>query len=352
MCVIARTPRIFNDPPRDVLIFAAHSDDCVIVGAEYALYAAEQGFSVRIVYLTCSGPNPDAGISDTRKNEAVTAWRDIGVSVNNLTFINLPQSNIHGPIGYTADEIERARDVFRSSLFQLPNHSAIIIPSNGESHVDHRTVRALALDALRKSKRADLIIYESPEYNNNLSIIYAPEKTIRTILRFVPLINRLIRKYSGPANFIDGPKGAIFSNVSYLAKKQELLMYFLSQNGSILKNHFGHSTLYRKVNLSRTETEPLNRTRFRAFGHQCDLSVLVWGLGVGVAIFSTAYATADQILRTLPPQWSSKASSGLIFFSLSLGWSYLARMLNRRASMESALFMGAGIFGLVLASIQ
>ena len=58
-CVLARTPKPLRDPACHVLICVAHSDDCVIIGAEYAYGAIRNGLSVRVAYLTCSGPHPD-----------------------------------------------------------------------------------------------------------------------------------------------------------------------------------------------------------------------------------------------------------------------------------------------------
>src|SRR5262249_18303239 len=77
--VRASIPKNFPDPPRHVLICAAHSDDCVIVGAEYAYGAIKNDLSVRVAYLTCSGPNPEAEISRTRTAEALKAWSTLGV---------------------------------------------------------------------------------------------------------------------------------------------------------------------------------------------------------------------------------------------------------------------------------
>src|SRR5260370_35832010 len=100
-CVLARAPRSFLDLPRDVLICAAHSDDCVIMGAEYCHGAVKSGRSVRIIYLTCSGPHSEADISRTRRAEALAAWSALGVHEENLTFIDLSESPVRGPLSYS-----------------------------------------------------------------------------------------------------------------------------------------------------------------------------------------------------------------------------------------------------------
>jgi len=56
-CFFRASPRPFPFEPRHTLICAAHQDDCVISGAEYALSAIEAGKTAKIVYLTCGGPD-------------------------------------------------------------------------------------------------------------------------------------------------------------------------------------------------------------------------------------------------------------------------------------------------------
>src|SRR5262249_48321593 len=159
-----------------VLICAAHSDDCVIIGVEYAYGAIQQGFSVRIAYLTCSGPDPDAEISRIRRMEALAAWSSIGVPHDNFTFADLTQSPIGESARYSDQDVARAREIFKTLILSLPKDAAVIVPADGESHVDHGTVRKICLEAILDAKREDLIVYESPEYNGFLSLLHCPER--------------------------------------------------------------------------------------------------------------------------------------------------------------------------------
>jgi LmbE family N-acetylglucosaminyl deacetylase len=348
-CLIARSPKKIDDSPRDVLIFAAHSDDCVIVGAEYACGAIAHGRSIRLAYLTCSGPNAEAEISKTRKREALAAWKALGVSADNLTFIDVSESAISGPICYSPEEIKMALRIFKSLILAMPKDAAVIIPASGESHVDHRTVRQLALEALRDSKRTDIIIYESPEYNDHLSLLHAPEWTMRVILRHIPGVNRFIAPYAGPAGYVEGSAGLTFRDPVRLAKKKELLMYFASQDGNILVGFFGNPTLYRVFDLSCVKARHKHKTSFRAFGHDCGLSALAWGFGTASFIFLMAYAIGDWASHLFSQPLAFNVPVGII--ALLGGCAYIARAQLKRVSNETALFACAAGFGFAVAII-
>lgn len=347
LCLLTRMPKTFEDAPRDVLMLVAHSDDCVIIGAEYAYGAVSSGRSVSIVYLTCSGPNLEAEISQTRKNEALKAWSILGVPANNLTFLNLRQSNIGGPTYYSAVELENARHIFKSFILGLPKHAAIIIPARGELHVDHRTVRQLALEALHESNRTDIIIYESPEYNDHLSLLHAPERTMRVILRHIPASKFLIAPFAGSAGYVDGSTGRTFRNPTHLAKKKEMLMYFESQDGKLLVDYFGYATPYRVLKLSNAKAIAKYKVGFRAFGHVCDLSALLWGFCVGIIMFLMSYTIGVRLSHVLTQPFAMPVS----IFGVLGGCTYIVSALRKRVSMETAFFACSAGFGLAIAVI-
>lgn len=120
------------EPVRHVLVCCAHSDDCVIMAGEYAYAAILDGLTVHIIYLTCSGPDPTAEISQLRRKEAITAWSSVGVPENNLTFIDLPQAAaVEGQLTYSDDEMARAKGVIQSKILILPPQAAVCIGIDG-----------------------------------------------------------------------------------------------------------------------------------------------------------------------------------------------------------------------------
>jgi LmbE family N-acetylglucosaminyl deacetylase len=344
--VLAGTPKPLRDPPRDVLICSAHSDDCVIMGAEYAYGAVQNGLSVRIAYLTCSGPDPDAEISQTRRVEALAAWSALGVPKENLAFINLSQSPINGPPSYSDRDIEGAREIFKTIILSLPKNAAVIVPARGESHVDHRTVREVSLHAVVDSKRDDLLVYETPEYNALLSLVHCPKRTIWTVLRHLPSLNRLVKPYAGPSNYVNGPPGFVFRDTpGRLAKKKELLTYFPSQDGDLLVRLFGYETPYRRVALSEHLRGPNKALCFSAFGRCCDPSALALGFAVLGMLFFVGHKVARGLTIALSP--ALPVDKGLALLGGLVASAYFVRRVRRTASLETSLFAWAAAFGLI-----
>jgi len=349
-CMLARAPKTFSDLPRDVLICAAHSDDCVIMGAEYSYGAVDNGCSVRIAYLTCSGPHPNADISRTRSAEALAAWSALGVPEKNLTFINLSESPVGGPPSYSDQDIANAEKILKSVILSLPKGAAVMIPANGESHVDHRTIRKVSLVAIEESQREDLLVYESPEYNAFLSLIHCPKRTFLTVLRHVPFLNRVVKPYTGRPNYVDGAPGFVFRDTPRrLARKKELLGYFPSQNVALLIQYFGYETPYRKVSVSERHRGPNKVWRFTAFGCCCDPSVLALGFTLLIITLLTTYEVSNALTLAFTPM--IPADNCLVLLGGALASAYFVRRLRRTVSLETSLVVWAAAFGIILGAL-
>lgn len=343
---IVRTPKSFRDRARHVFICCAHSDDCIITGAEYAYGALKSGLSVRIVYLTCSAPQPACKIAETRAAEALSAWSALNVPPEHLTFLGLSESPVAGPASYTDKDIERVATILRTIVSSLPLHAAVIIPAVGESHVDHRKMRCLSLRTIIESEREDLIVYESPEYNECLSFVQGPIRATLAIVRHLPLLNRAIRPYSGRSNYVSGPPGAIFRDTSErLTTKRALLRHFTSQNGERLAQSFGYPTLYRTVPL-RTPPRASGRY-FPAFGAFCDISTLF----LAIVIFSLLFAASYKATTFLLDRQSTLGHTVTIvpYLGLAVSAAYFWRRLRGTVSIETALFVWTGALGMVAA---
>jgi LmbE family N-acetylglucosaminyl deacetylase len=348
--VLVRAPKSFRDPPRHVLICCAHSDDCIIVGAEYAYGVVQNGLTVRIAYLTCGGPDPDSDIARIRRAEALAAWSAFGVSAQNLSFLDLSESPVPGPLTYSENDIAAAEQTFATLFRSLPRNAAIIVPAAGESHVDHIIVRQVALKAFLGIKRDDILLYESPEYNAFLSLLHCPEKSLRAVLRSVPLVNRLIKAYAGSADYVNGARGSVFRDTpDRLAKKRELLRYFASQNPGLLIDAFGHRTRYRRFRPGDDPREPKRALCVAAFGGCCGPSVLA----LEMAVLGVAFLTAHEAARYLAISLSPAFPIVTCLFSLGslITVAYLVRRLRRTASLESSLFVWAVGLGLVLGAL-
>jgi LmbE family N-acetylglucosaminyl deacetylase len=318
------------------------------MGAEYAYGAVQNGLSIRVAYLTCSGPHPDTEISHTRTLEALTAWSTLGVPKENFTFLNLSQSAVGGPPSYSDADIARAKDVLKMLILSLPLSTAVLVPAQCESHVDHRTIRKACLDAIIESNRLDLLVYETPEYNSFISLLHCPRKTIRLVLRHVPLLNRFIKPYMGPSNFVNGPPGYVFGDIpNRVAKKLELLKFFSSQNSDLLIHLFGYETLYRPLSLADHPQEQNVAPCVPALGGRCDPSAATFGIAILVMTFLTAY----EFARAVRIVFSNSVSANhlLLVLGFVTASAYVVRRIRRIASLESALLFWAVSLGLIIA---
>jgi len=76
------------------------------------------------------------------------------VDASHLHFLDLPNSPLAGPSLIDARQSEWARERVVQLMRELPVGAAVILPAAGETHVDHRTLRAVALRALQEVGRA------------------------------------------------------------------------------------------------------------------------------------------------------------------------------------------------------
>jgi LmbE family N-acetylglucosaminyl deacetylase len=349
-CTRLRAPKPFLDLPRDALICAAHSDDCVIMGAEYSYGAIENGYSVKIAYLTCSGPHPEADISRVRRAEAVAAWSALGIPEKNLTFLNLTESPVGGPLSYSDQDIADAKKILQSVIVALPEGAAIIIPADGESHVDHRTVRKLSLEAIAASQRHDFLFYETPEYNTFLSLIHSPKRTMCTIVRHVPLFNRIVESYAGPPSYTEGAAGFVFQDTPRrLATKKRLLGFFPSQDVALLIHYFGYATLYRKVSMLKTMQAGAKPWRFVAFGSYCDASVLGMGIVLLIITWLTSYEAARTLTLVVMPV--IHVENWLVLLGAGVASAYFVRRLRRTVSLETSLLVWVAASGIIFGGV-
>jgi LmbE family N-acetylglucosaminyl deacetylase len=240
---------------RDVLILAAHQDDCVVMAGEYAIAAVEAGRSVRIVYLTNGDSRETSPASERalrRNAEAIASWGSIGVSRESIAFLGLPAAPIAGPSRMTGEQLLAAKAQLVEIISALPQASAVFVPAAGESHVDHRTLRRLALEALKSVGRADLHIFEAPEYNPYVSLTRMPKKAFVHVIAAIPVVRRwaaaMRRKTAAPEEFPYGPRAMIMRpDQNRLERKRRMLEMFESEGGPQLVRAFGGSWRFRRI---------------------------------------------------------------------------------------------------------
>lgn len=244
LCLARARPGDFAPDPGDLVVCAAHSDDCAIMAGEMAGPLLEAGHRVQIVYLTCSGHGPDDPEAKTRAAEARACWAHAGLAEGDLHFLDLPQSPVRGPRSYDAAALEAAQARLAGIFAALPQGAMVLMPAAHESHIDHRAMRTAARAALPGGLRA----YEVAEYNPLLSMMQVPGRVLNRMTRALPGLNRLLAHSHGAAGFAGGGPGAVFrGDPGRLAFKHALFEFFPSQDPALLRVHFGAPARYRAL---------------------------------------------------------------------------------------------------------
>src|SRR3569623_676267 len=142
---LLRRPRVMTEPAKPALILAAHQDDCAILAGGYAIFAKAAGCRVQVAYLTCGASSPDQPRAVTRREESLAAWRALDVGDDDVFFFGLPEHGVSAESTWTHADRDRARTWLGGQLRQLTANAEDYLPAAGESHVDFRGLRRLAL---------------------------------------------------------------------------------------------------------------------------------------------------------------------------------------------------------------
>jgi LmbE family N-acetylglucosaminyl deacetylase len=293
----------------ELLIVAAHSDDCVIMGAEMAWEILQEGGKVRIAYLTCSGPDPEAKISQVRVAEAHAAWHQIHNENVHIISADLPQSPVAGPPSYDEAALDRFRRLLVRNMNEMQEGAIVLLTAPLESHVDHNNARIAGINALETVDRDDFRVFETPEYNNLLSMRHDPVGVILTWLNQLPLLHRILPERSTSPVFLGGEIGSVFSDSSErLRTKIDMLSTFASQDPNLLKEYFTWPSRYRLL-----DKKPYPNA-FQVMGRTADLSVIVFLilLYLSISILAISLSKEHQISAII----NSAIGISFIFFGL------------------------------------
>ena len=248
LAALLRRPHVMVEAARPALILAAHQDDCAILAGGYAIFAKAAGCRVQVAYLTCGASSPEDSRALTRREESLAAWQSLDVGGEDVFFFGLPEHAVSAESTWSADDRERARAWLGGLLRRLPAGAVVFLPAAGESHVDHRGLRRLALEAWREVGRTDLLVLEGPEYNDYVSMLQSPRKTLTAIASRLPLLAHFRPAHPAWTGFAEG--GAYWTlpdNEQRMQRRRQLLSAFVSEDGPLLVHLFGWYERYRPV---------------------------------------------------------------------------------------------------------
>lgn len=336
--------RIWKHSLSDVLILAAHQDDCVVLAGEYALWALNAGKSVTVVYLTSGAEDPKTLRAQTRSREALEVWAYAGVPEQNLHFLGYKQSEVNGACANSPSELLEANTKIEDIVRKAEVGTCIFVPAEGESHVDHREIRRIGLQAIKQSGRSDLSVFEAPEYNMYFSLIHSPGKALRYFSSILPLNSRFSHFFNGSyfPGYVRGGRAfqLPFADAIH-RKKLEMLRMFTSENGELLVKYFGWRNQFRPV-------QWLPLTREESFGIRY---VKVGEKRIGltlVGLFLSFYLLSFGITWQFS-QWLTDYLAGILGVSLviicMLALFYSA--FRGKKQIETQLFYVIGGLGMI-----
>lgn len=143
-----------------VFLIIAHQDDEIVISHTIHNHV-KKGDKVFIIWTS---EDTDLKIKEVRKSESIEAMKYLGISKDNLVFLNYPQCSLYKNIA----------GIINSYLNLIFIHSPTIIYTSAfeGGHMDHDTVNFCVYQAVQQS-RLDIIMFEFPLYNgfNNDNIV-------------------------------------------------------------------------------------------------------------------------------------------------------------------------------------
>ena len=228
-----------------------------------------------------------------------------------------------------------------------PPDTAVFIPAAGELHTDHRTLRRLALAALAAAGRSDLLVLESPEYNAYVSMTYDPRQAIRHIFSSIPILGRLTPREPRKARaaFACGGASMILApDAKRLARKEQMLRAYTSEDGDLLVSLFGHPDLYRQI----ADPEQAQRDSPRGYVQFGFRRVGASVIGLWLTVYAGVFAASAGLVRAI---FRLPLPSGAISVAVSVLAAGLAAVaIMRCRSMDRRLFYAFATLGLLIAA--
>jgi LmbE family N-acetylglucosaminyl deacetylase len=209
----------------NILIFAPHPDDGVIIAGGYAIQTLKKGGRVKVTLLTDN---------KIRLKEAYSAWSVIGLEQEDILRVNLGK-DLH----LTLEDLPRKLEILRNIIVGI-NPSIIFMPLYEGGHHDHDIANYLVSSAV-ESLSKKIVLYESPEYNYFFSIKMTPGKLLDLLSKLIPFF-----EYHAPPSFIN-PDNALYLCMTpeEVELKKQMLSQFHSQHPENLLMHFGFNDRFK-----------------------------------------------------------------------------------------------------------
>jgi LmbE family N-acetylglucosaminyl deacetylase len=160
----------------NLAVFSPHDDDAII-GAGYAIYAAQNSGANTYIFIFCRG---NAGYSDlsmkhsiehTREDETILAYEALGIKEENIIRFNYSDFSVRGNIGWQTDE--GLNGSFKPVLTKLRELkiTRVLVPNPYREHTDHEAVSYIGS-------------FDSPQAGDPILVDWAEPNAVRSIAQY------------------------------------------------------------------------------------------------------------------------------------------------------------------------
>jgi LmbE family N-acetylglucosaminyl deacetylase len=214
---------------RQILILAAHQDDCVIQAGGLAILNIRLGGTVDIVYLTRPVMPAEAAV---RKIEADNSWQYLHSSAIHLKFLdyysvkNWTDKAKTDALTSIIAEIERVRP------------DLVVIPLKEGGNPEHDLLNTLSREAL--ASFPDIEVLQAAEYNPYYIMSNTPTKILWFLAKMIPFIDHKDPNYG----LLPKNQQQLAMSDADLTTKIKMIEIFKSQAGVISTEQFGYPDLF------------------------------------------------------------------------------------------------------------
>ena len=132
----------------NIVIFAAHQDDGVIMTGGYAMQAIKKGGKVNVFYMFDGEPGNGRKRNIIRMNESFSAWELIGIEKGNIHFLDYDEYYGLSDAAEVEECIDEVVDIFKEN-----NFDKIFIPLYEGGHYQHDITNYIVSRAYIRSGR-------------------------------------------------------------------------------------------------------------------------------------------------------------------------------------------------------
>ena len=143
----------FERQHQKVLLLVPHQDDEICMLSMLHRHLANED-TAKVVWAAVDG---DAKLADTRKLESQKAMQAIGVSFNNLVFLDYPQLDLYRYIAVLVEDLRKIISDFQADIVYCPAYEG--------GHPDHDTVHYCTVQAAKLSGMNSMVL-EFPLYSS------------------------------------------------------------------------------------------------------------------------------------------------------------------------------------------